>query len=63
MGLWVRFRTHYGLHVIPNNDLVEHVPNKTCVCGPKIDSFVGESGTVEWRYTHESLDRREDRES
>jgi len=43
-----------NIHVLPNDDLVEHDNSEDCVCGP--DAYL-EDGS--WVYVHHSLDGRE----
>ena len=40
------------IHVIPENDLIEHTEATDCQCGPTVDV---ESGIV----VHDAMDRRE----
>lgn len=43
------------MHIIPNNDLIEHTESDECVCGPATTDL----GDEQWMYTHASLDGRE----
>jgi hypothetical protein len=40
-------------HVKPHNDLVPHVDDADCVCGPEVESVKGG-----WLVTHHALDGR-----
>lgn len=42
------------IHVLPINDLVEHIDSEECICGPDIE-YVGPG----WLCSHHSLDGRE----
>lgn len=50
------------VHVMPVNDIVEH-EDDDCICGPRTDAVPCDDGSYGWVIVHESLDRREDRES
>jgi len=45
------------VHVVPINDLIDHVPD--CICGPKTEPVPGKDGSFGWLTTHHSLDGRE----
>lgn len=45
------------LHLIPNNDLVEHTEHEECICGPMISLF--DNPRPLKVVTHCSLDGRE----
>jgi hypothetical protein len=47
------------LHVTPNNDLIEHVMDDACPCGPRDESVTRDDGSVAWIAVHHSLDGRE----
>lgn len=47
------------LHIIPDNDLVDHEPTRDCVCGPATDITHGDDGEQQWIITHHALDNRE----
>lgn len=47
------------LHVLPIGDLVEHVSDDECCCGPKAKPIKDESGSMSWIMIHHSLDGRE----
>jgi hypothetical protein len=47
------------LHVIPDNDLVDHVTSEDCVCGPSWQLTESDDGVVFQMVTHHSLDGRE----
>lgn len=47
-----------NVHVIPLDDLVEHDPFETCVCGPSIE-HVQDDDVSGWLISHHSLDNRE----
>lgn len=46
-------------HVVPVGDLVEHVSDASCVCGPTTEPVKREDGSIGWVVTHHSLDGRE----
>lgn len=49
-----------NVHVVPLNDLVEHVTDSDdCVCGPRSDPVECEDGSLGWVVVHHSLDGRE----
>ncbi len=43
-------------HILPNNDLYEHLENSTCTCLPKLEIL--ENGDI--LIIHNSFDRREE---
>jgi len=47
------------LHVVPIGDLVEHVSDDDCLCGPTAKSIKGDDGSVQWIMVHHGLDDRE----
>ena len=49
-----------SLHVMPENDLVAHEAEITCVCGPDAEFFDPETGASydEPLVIHHALDRR-----
>lgn len=48
------------VHVIPLDDLVDHVVEYTdCVCGPTSDPVLVEGSLTGFSYVHHSLDNRE----
>lgn len=51
------------MHVMPVKDMVDHVSNDTCVCGPTTQATKRDDGRVDWIVVHHSLDGREQRES
>lgn len=49
-----------AVHVLPVDDLVDHVDEGTdCVCGPLVEPVVRDDGSCGWLITHHSLDGRE----
>jgi len=46
-------------HVIPVDDLVEHVEDGGCVCGPDPQRHITDSGLPFTQWVHASLDGRE----
>lgn len=51
------------VHVLPNNDLIEHEDVGTdCPCGPTPEPVFDKDGACGWVITHHSLDGRELRE-
>lgn len=46
-------------HVVPVNDLIEHVSTEQCLCGPTTTPVVRDDGSTGWVVTHHSLDGRE----
>lgn len=51
-----------GYHVIPINDLVEHVDDD-CICGPETELIFDENESLRgWVVKHHSLDGREIKE-
>jgi hypothetical protein len=48
------------VHVLPNNDLIEHDEvDDHCVCGPDVEPVLADDGSCGWVITHHSLDGRE----
>lgn len=47
------------VHVMPNNDLIEHADSDDCVCGPTTKPVEREDGTIAWICVHHSADGRE----
>lgn len=47
------------LHVHPVNDLIEHVLDDTCPCGPRDEPVQRDDGSMGWIAVHHSLDGRE----
>jgi hypothetical protein len=50
------------LHLIPEKDLVDHVPSEECVCGPHWELTESDDGIIFQMVTHHSLDGREKHE-
>ena len=48
-----------ALHVVPIGDLVEHVSDDDCLCGPTAKPIKADDGSVQWIMIHHSLDDRE----
>jgi hypothetical protein len=54
--MWFAYSTGPGeMHVIPQNDLVEHTHEEDCICGPKLNTLQDGAVVV----MHVSLDGRE----
>jgi hypothetical protein len=51
-----------SVHVLPGNDLIEHLLSDDCVCGPVCEPLPHDDGTFSWHYLHSSFDGREDDE-
>jgi len=50
------------VHVLPVNDLVEHVSDGgDCPCGPDAEAVFRDGGSNGWLVVHHSLDGREAR--
>ena len=47
------------MHVIPVRDMIEHVSNDDCLCGPTEVPIERDDGSVGWVTMHHSLDGRE----
>lgn len=47
------------MHVMPIGDLIEHVANEDCTCGPRTEPVERDDGSIDWIYVHHSLDGRE----
>lgn len=48
------------VHVLPVNDLIEHVDEgEDCPCGPDVEAVFREGGSNGWLIKHHSLDGRE----
>lgn len=48
------------VHVLPNNDLIEHEDEgDDCPCGPTLEPVPCVDGSMGWVVTHHSLDGRE----
>jgi hypothetical protein len=50
------------VHVIPNNDLIQHDISDDCTCGPTTEPVKRDDGSVAWLHIHHSLDGREHHE-
>lgn len=48
-----------ALHVLPIGDLVEHVSDDDCLCGPTAKPIKADDGSVQWIMVHHSLNGRE----
>lgn len=48
------------VHVVSDNDVIQHEPER-CVCVPAVECVRTEDGPDGWRYTHHSLDGREEK--
>lgn len=47
------------IHIVPNDDLIEHDFSDSCLCGPVWEPRLNDHGYL---YTHHSLDGREMKE-
>lgn len=47
-----------GVHVVPENDEIDHVLSWNCICGPKFDGVMCEQGHLHTQIVHEALDGR-----
>ena len=49
------------IHVIPDNDLIEHETelDDDCPCGPEVQPVEREDGSMSWLYHHSALDGRD----
>lgn len=58
---WTATQSEPGadVHVMPNDDLVEHTETDDCVCVPTPEAVKRDDGSIGWLYTHHSLDGRE----
>jgi len=43
------------VHIVPEDDLVQHDLNRDCVCGPTIERFLRADGTVGGLALHHAL--------
>lgn len=48
-----------NIHVVPENDTVEHDDDDDCVCGPQQKCVERDDGSMGWVVVHHSLDGRE----
>jgi hypothetical protein len=55
---WAVIEGDTGVHVIPDNDLVDHT-EVDCVCVPQDQSVIRDDGSIGWVMVHASLDGRE----
>jgi hypothetical protein len=53
--MWVAVAKDDEMHIIPENDLIEHTLSDDCVCGPELTDL----GEGQVMVTHASLDGRE----
>lgn len=51
-----------NVHVVPTYDLIDHIENEDCPCGPTAQPVEDENGSVSWVMIHHSLDGRESTE-
>jgi len=52
-----------SVHVIPVDDLIEHVTSDECPCGPRQEPVGRDDGSTGWLVVHHSLDGREQSEA
>lgn len=52
MKKWGVYELLCGIHIIPEDDLREHIPNASCECNPVFD----DENQI---FTHRSYDKRE----
>jgi hypothetical protein len=51
------------VHVLPVDDLIAHESDSDdCPCGPNVQPYEAEDGSISWLVVHHALDRREERE-
>ncbi len=55
----MRFTDHDSAHVIPCADLIDHLTDPDCLCGPTPELVKHADGSDGWMYIHHSLDGRE----
>jgi len=46
-------------HVVPTDDLIAHVSDAECICGPDCEPVEKADGSFAYFYRHHSLDGRE----
>jgi hypothetical protein len=51
------------VHLVPGGDLIDHdtEAESECVCGPALEAFKRDDGSIRWVHIHHSLDGREAR--
>jgi hypothetical protein len=54
---WGVYEDRDAVHVIPENDLIVHDHDDSCVCGPFSEMVAGPGGDG-WLVVHEALDGR-----
>ncbi len=54
--MWKVIELNHAVHVVPINDIIGHLLNYKCICGPRIDEDNTNMKTV---WIHDSIDRRE----
>lgn len=54
-----RIYTPGAIHVVPLNDLVEHVDDQECLCQPKLHTEYENYTVVGYIWVHNSWDGRE----
>lgn len=60
---WTALKLEPGLvHVLPDDDLVQHDETERCVCQPTPELVLNEDGPDGWVIVHHSLDGREHNE-
>lgn len=50
------------MHCLPLNDVIAHVADDSCLCGPQTQMWHDEDGDLNFTEVHHSLDAREYRE-
>lgn len=56
---WDAIPTPEGSQVVPVGDLIEHVIDGDCPCGPATEHLTAADGRDAWMTVHHSLDGRE----
>jgi len=56
-------RCSNSMHIMPKNDLILHVSDDDCVCGPQPEMVKRGDGSVGWLMVHHSLHGRELKEN
>lgn len=54
-----------AVHIVPEEetDIVPHDLAEDCICGPTTEPVECADGSINWLYSHHSLDGREQREA
>jgi hypothetical protein len=58
---WSTIRSRAGsIHIVPNNDLIDHPRIWDCACRPEFESVSSGPNEFNWVFIHRALDRRID---